>query len=132
MATPSVFTRIIQGEIPCHKLYEDARTIVFLDIHPSQPGHALVVPKAQVNRLEDLQDDDYMALMNTLQAAMRRVITVFGGEYRACVKVEGFDVPHAHIHVIPCRSAADFAAIGNPHAEPDHAALADMAKKMAW
>ncbi len=55
----SLFTKIIKGEIPCHKVYEDDRVIAFLDIHPINPGHTLVVPKKQVDHLWDLDDDEY-------------------------------------------------------------------------
>lgn len=129
---PSIFTQIINGTIPCHKVYEDERTIVFLDIHPAQPGHMLVVPKVQIDRLEDLETADYDAIMVTLQKVMRRVVEVFGPDYRACLKLEGFDVPHAHIHVIPCKTAADFWAKQNPNATPDHATLAQIAQKLAF
>lgn len=128
---PSIFTKIINGEIPSHKIYEDATTFVFLDIHPIQPGHMLVVPKKQVDRLEDLEGSDYTALMATVKKVMHLVAKVFGQDYRACLKVEGFIVPHAHVHVIPCKTAEDFA---KPHstAEPDHAELAEIAKKLAF
>ena len=58
---PSIFTKIINGEIPCQKIYEDEKTIAFLDIHPVQPGHTLVVPKIQIDHIEDLTDDYYLA-----------------------------------------------------------------------
>lgn len=132
MSEASIFTRIINGEIPCHKVYEDDKTIAFLDIHPVQPGHVLVVPKVQVDRLEDLPAADYQALMVSLQKVMKRVVQVLGANYRACLKLEGFDVPHAHIHVIPCQNAADFNAKARSQAEPDHSALAEMAKKLAF
>jgi histidine triad (HIT) family protein len=129
---PTVFTRIIKGEIPCHKVYEDDKTIAFLDIHPSVPGHTLVVSKKQIDRLEDLPDDDFMAMMATMRKVMRRVVEVFGPDYKACVKREGFEMPHAHVHVLPCRTLADFAAPQSLDAEPDHAALAATAKKLAF
>lgn len=129
---PSIFTRIINGEIPAHKIYEDDKTIAFLDIHPAQPGHSLIVPKTQVDRLEQLPEEDYAALMATVKKVMRRAVDVFGPEYRACLKLEGFDVPHAHIHVIPCQTAADFWTKQRMDIEPNHAALADMAKRLAF
>lgn len=132
MSEPSIFTKIIQGEIPAHKVYEDERTLAFLDISPMKPGHTLVVPKAQVDRLEDLSDEDYRAVMDTVRKVMRRVVEVYGSDYRACVKVIGFDVPHAHVHVVPCQSGADFHDFDPPAAEPDHAALAEVAKKLAF
>jgi histidine triad (HIT) family protein len=132
MNEPSIFTRIINGEIPAHKVCEDSKTIAFLDIHPAQPGHTLVVPKTQVDRLEDLSAEDYGALMATVKRVMHRVVEIYGSSYRACLKLEGFDVPHAHVHVIPCRTAQDFWAKQRTDVEPDHAALAEVAKLLAF
>lgn len=129
---PSIFTRIIRGEIPCHKVYEDDKTLAFLDIHPVHPGHTLVVPKVQVDRVEDLSDDDYTALMQTVRKVMRRVVEVYGRDYRACIKVMGFDVPHAHVQILPCRSGEEFEARQDMGSEPDHAALAAEAQKLAF
>ena len=130
--TPSIFTQIIQGDIPAHKVYEDEHTLAFLDIHPAQPGHTLIVPKTEIDRLEDLPSEDYAALMETLKKVMARIVTVFGPEYRACLKLEGFDVPHTHLHVIPCRSAVDFWTKQRMDVPPDHDALAAMAKRLAF
>lgn len=132
MIEPSIFTRIIQGEIPAHKIYEDEQTLAFLDISPMKPGHTLVVPKVQVDRLEDLSEDDYLAVMRTVRKVMQRVVSVYGQEYRACVKVIGFDVPHAHVHVVPCRSGAEFHDFVPASGEPDHAALATIAQKLRF
>ncbi len=132
MSELSIFSKIIRGDIPAHKIYQDDRTLAFLDIHPAVEGHTLVVPKAQVDRLEDLPDEEYAALLQTVRKVMRRVVDVYGPEYRACLRLEGFDVPHAHIHVIPCRTAADFEARGDSKAEPDHAALARVAEKLRF
>jgi len=132
MNEPSIFTKIINGDIPAHKVYEDERTLAFLDIHPAVPGHTLVVPKVQVDRIEDLSDEDYAALMNTVRKVMRRANEVFGRDYRPCLKTEGFDVPHVHVHVLPCRNAADFHAKQHLDAEPDHVVLASMAEKLRF
>jgi histidine triad (HIT) family protein len=129
---PSIFTKIIRGEIPAYKVYEDDHVLAFLDIHPAAFGHTLVVPKAQVDRLEDLEDDDYRALMDAVRKVMKRVVQVYGVDYRACMKLEGFDVPHAHVHVIPCRTAADFWAKQRMDVEPDHEALAKVAEKLKF
>lgn len=128
----SIFTKIIKGEIPAYKIYEDDKTIAFLDIHPAQPGHTLVVPKNQVDRLEDLPNDDYQALMQTVKKIMNRIIVVFGQEYRACLKLEGFDVAHAHMHVIPCRTAIDFWAKQRMDETPDMAELEEVAKRLEF
>ena len=63
----SVFTKIVKGELPCYKIYEDERTLAFLDIEPEAAGHALVIPKAEVDRVYDLSDEDYVAVMETVR-----------------------------------------------------------------
>lgn len=127
----TIFSKIISGEIPSHKIYEDERTFAFLDIYPIQPGHVLIVPKVEVDKLEDLEDADYDAVMQTTRRVMHRVREVLGAE-RACLKVEGFDVPHAHIHVIPCNTAKEFYNHPDRSAEPDHAALVTIAARLAF
>jgi histidine triad (HIT) family protein len=132
MQEPSVFIRVIRGELPSHKIYEDDKTYAFLDIHPSQPGLTLVVPKTQVARLQDMEDADYIPLMQTVRKVMRRQSEVFGPDYKICLKVMGFDVPHVHVLVIPCKTPEDFEILGDQSSEPDHTALAQMAKKLAF
>lgn len=125
----SVFTKIIKGEIPSHKVYEDEQTLAFLDIHPAQPGHTLVVPKVQVDHIWDLDDDTYQRLWATARKVAKRLKAVLQTE-RIGVRIEGFDVPHAHIHLIPINSGAELKQYGDQSAEPDHAALADLAAKL--
>ncbi|HKX23899.1 MAG TPA: HIT family protein [Candidatus Saccharimonadales bacterium] len=132
MSEPSVYTKIINGEIPSHKIYEDDRTFAFLDIAPMQPGHTLIVPKMQVDRLEDLPEEDYNAVMTTVRKVMKRIMEVYGTEYRACIKVMGFDVPHAHVHVIPCRDGKEYQNFVPLTNEPDHDALAAVAEKLRF
>ncbi|MGD8373779.1 MAG: HIT family protein [Candidatus Woesebacteria bacterium] len=128
----SIFTKIIKGEIPAYKIYENDKTLAFLDIYPAQPGHTLIVPKNQVDRLENLPNDDYLALMQTVKKVMHRVVEVFGQEYRACLKLEGFDVAHAHVHVIPCRTAIDFWAKQRMNETPDALALEEVTKRLKF
>lgn len=128
---PSIFTRIIRGEIPSHKVYEDARTLAFMNIHPSRPGHVLVVPKVQAAYLHELAPADYRALMDAVQKVAKRQAEVFGPDYKICLKVMGFDILHAHVHVLPCKTPADFAATEDM-SEPDHTALAAIAVKLAF
>jgi histidine triad (HIT) family protein len=97
---PSIFTRIIRGEIPCHKLREDERFIAFLDIRPINPGHALVVPKLEVDYLFDLPDD----LLRELLIFARPVAAALKAELpclRIGMIVAGLEVPHAHLHLVP-------------------------------
>ena len=95
----SVFTKIINGEIPCYKIYEDDKTIAFLDIHPETKGHTLVVPKKEVDKIYDLPEEDYVALMDTVKKLSKHLEKIFG--VRTLWKVVGTDVPHAHVHLEP-------------------------------
>jgi histidine triad (HIT) family protein len=126
---PSIFTKIIRGEIPSYKIYEDADTYAFLDIFPTQPGHVLVVPKQQIDRFEDMPDDLYQKLMMTVKMLAKHLRRTLAVE-RITMKVEGFDVPHAHVHLIPCNSAKDFWVQPDRTKEPDYAALKAMADKI--
>ena len=96
---PSIFTKIIQGEIPCYKIYEDDKTFAFLDIHPETKGHTLVVPKNEVDKIYELPDEDYQALMATVKKLSAHMEKVLG--QRTLWKVVGTDVPHAHVHLMP-------------------------------
>lgn len=95
----SIFTKIIRGEIPSYKVYEDERTYAFLDIHPESRGHTLVVPKVEVDRVYDLAEEDYEALFATIKKLARHMEDVLGE--RVMLKVIGTDVPHAHVHLMP-------------------------------
>jgi histidine triad (HIT) family protein len=127
----SIFTKIIKGEIPCHKVYEDDKTFAFLDIHPKTTGHTLVVPKKQVEFVWDLEDEDYQALMRTVKKVALRIRDVFKAPYVG-EAVVGNDVPHTHIHVYPFSTTEESRRISDPDAEPDHATLAETAKKLAF
>lgn len=96
---PSIFTKIIQGEIPCYKIYEDEKTLAFLDIHPETKGHTLVIPKNEVDKIYELPDEDYEALMKTVKKLSKHMEKVLGA--RTLWKVVGTDVPHAHVHLLP-------------------------------
>ena len=94
----SIFSKIIAGEIPCYKIYEDEKTLAFLDIHPETPGHTLVVPKVEVDKLYELQMEDYLAVMKTVKMLASRMEKILGK--RTLMKVIGTDVPHAHVHLV--------------------------------
>ncbi len=129
--TDSIFTKIIRGEIPCHKVYEDEKTYAFLDIHPKTPGHVLVVPKIEIDSLWDLPDGDYQSLMRASKTIAKRIEEVLLPR-RVGMMVEGVGVPHAHVHVFPFNSLQEFHRVADQQAEPDHIALAAMAKRLAF
>jgi histidine triad (HIT) family protein len=100
---PSIFTRIINGEIPCYKIAEDERCFAFLDIRPLSKGHTLVVPKQEVDYLFDLDDAAYSNLM-AFSKKLARAIDSAIPCLRVGVAVIGLEVPHAHIHLIPLQT----------------------------
>lgn len=128
----SIFTKIIRGEIPCYKVYEDDRTLAFLDIHPIQPGHTLVIPKKQIEYVWDLPDEDYRALMATAKQVANRLREVFADKSRVALLVEGLDVAHAHLKLFPFNSDEEFHHQPDQGGEPDYPALAAMAKTLAF
>lgn len=125
----SIFTKIINGDIPCHKIYEDDLTIAFMDIHPVQPGHVLVVPKKEVDHFDDLETTDYQAVWETVKKIAKAQKKTFNPQ-RIGVKIEGFDVPHAHVHLIPVNNIAELKGTANMSAEPNHAMLANKANEI--
>lgn len=127
----SIFSRIIAGEIPSHKVYEDEKTLVFLDIHPKTEGHVLVVPKVEVDEFQDLSDKDYEALMSTVQKVAKRLKQVYPDK-RIGMNIFGLDVPHVHVHVFPFGNATEYKIGQEIDAEPDHQKLAEVAKKLAF
>ncbi len=127
----SIFTKIINGEIPAHKIYEDDKTLAFLTIEPTQPGHTLVIPKKEVDQLWDLDDKDYQAVMATSKKVAQRMKKVLGVK-RVGVKVVGEEVPHAHVHLVPFNTAEEYFARIDPGLPPDNDALAEMAAKLKF
>lgn len=127
----SIFTKIIKGEIPCHKIYEDDKTLAFLDIHPLTEGHTLVIPKVQIDHLWDLDDADYQAVMQTSKIVAQKLQQELGVK-RVGVKVVGVDVPHAHVQLIPFDQSSQFQAEQDLDSEPDHQALSQLAKRLAF
>lgn len=103
---PSLFTRIINGEIPCHKVGEDERFLAFLDIAPLREGHALVVPKQEVDRFFDLPRDLLAGIMPFAQDVATRIQRVVPCD-RIGITVIGLEVPHAHVHLIPLDRMSD-------------------------
>lgn len=127
----SIFAKIVAGEIPAHKVYEDDKTLAFLDVYPKNEGHVLVIPK--VNPAEfiwQLDDDTYHAVMSTVKKVALRQLEVMPFEH-IHQAVVGIDVPYAHVHVIPFNTTTDLAA-EQPTDEPDHELLASIAEKLRF
>ena len=103
---PSIFTRIINGEIPCHKLAEDDQFIAFLDVRPQAKGHALVVPKVEVDYIFD-QSDDVLSKMLVFARPVARAIEASVPCKRIGLAVVGLEVPHTHLHLIPMNQIQD-------------------------
>lgn len=102
----SIFTKIIRGEIPAHKLAEDERFLAFLDVNPVQTGHALVIPKQEIDYLFSLPDDLLGELFVFAKPVARAIESVVPCK-RMGVTVVGLEVPHAHVHLIPINSIID-------------------------
>ena len=95
----NVFSKIIRGEIPCYEIYEDEKNLAFLDINPETRGHTLVIPKAEVDKVYELSDEDYVSLFMAVKKIALNMEKVLGA--RVVMKVVGTDVPHAHVHLMP-------------------------------
>ncbi len=102
----SIFTKIINGEIPCYKIAEDERYFAFLDINPNSKGHTLCVPKEEVDKIFDLDEDTYMGLMAFSRRIARAIEAVVPCE-RVGLSVIGLEVPHVHVHLIPLHTMAN-------------------------
>ena len=103
---PTIFTKIINGELPCFKVAEDEDFLAFLDINPNAKGHTLCIPKKEVNKIFDLDEETYMGLM-----LFSRKVGKALGETVACKRVGmtviGLEVPHVHVHLIPLNEMKD-------------------------
>jgi histidine triad (HIT) family protein len=96
----SIFTKIVYGEIPCYKVAEDKNFLAFLDVNPNAKGHTLCIPKQEVDKFFDLQDDLYLGLMafsKKVAIALEKTVPCL----RVGIAVIGLEVPHAHVHLIP-------------------------------
>lgn len=103
---PSIFTKIINGEIPCYKIAEDEHFFAFLDINPNAKGHTLCVPKNEVDKIFDLDEEAYMGLMafsRKIGKAIEAAITC----QRVGMTIIGLEVPHVHVHLIPLSSMSN-------------------------
>lgn len=122
----SIFTKIIQGEIPSHKIAEDENCYAFLDIHPLAKGHTLVVPKKEVDYIFDLDEETLSQLMAFSKKVASKIENVITCE-RIGISVVGLEVPHAHIHLIPINSVSDM-NFERPKLEFEEQTMIDIAK----
>lgn len=104
MAT--IFTRIVNGEIPCYKVAESDKFLAFLDIMPLRKGHVLVIPKTEIDYIFDMDDALLSEMMVFAKGVARKIESVFPCK-KIGVTVIGLEVPHAHIHLIPINGIAD-------------------------
>ena len=96
----SIFTKIVNGEIPCYKIAEDERFLAFLDVNPNAKGHTLCIPKQEINKIFDMEEDLYLGLLQfsrKIAVALEKAVPC----KRVGMAVVGLEVPHAHVHLIP-------------------------------
>ena len=96
----TIFTKIINGEFPCYKIYENELVFAFLDINPINPGHTLIVPKIEVDKIYELEEKYYLAIFKAAQK-ISKAIELATNCPRVCTWAEGFEVAHAHYHICP-------------------------------
>ena len=125
---PSVFTRIINRDLPGRFVYEDDDVVAFLTIEPMTPGHTLVVPRAEVDNWQDVDPELWGKVMAVSQKIGRAVCSAFDTE-RAGVIIAGLEVPHLHVHVFPARNLSDF-GFANVDRNPSPAALDEAQAKI--
>jgi len=124
---PSIFTRIVRGEIPCHRVAEDATYLAFMDIRPINPGHVLVIPKQEIDYLFDLSPELLGGLLPFARPIARVLPRVVSCK-RVGVLVAGLEVPHAHLHLVPIAGEGELTFA---RAKPaDHAELARLAEQL--
>jgi histidine triad (HIT) family protein len=129
----NIFAKILRGELPCYKVYEDDKAIAFLDIMPRAPGHTLVLPKAAARNLLDVGADDLAHVAKVAQKVAKAAMTALGADG---ITVQQFNegpggqvVFHLHVHVIPRKAGVPMKPPASEKEKPE--ALADVAKKLS-
>ncbi|MCA0349229.1 MAG: HIT domain-containing protein [Bacteroidetes bacterium] len=102
----SIFTKIVNGEIPCYKIAEDDKFLAFLDVNPNAKGHTLCIPKEEINKIFDMNEDDYLELMKFSRKVAKALEKSVECK-RVGVAVVGLEVPHVHVHLIPLQEMDD-------------------------
>ncbi len=103
---PSIFTKIVNGEIPCYKIAEDENFLAFLDVNPNAMGHTLCIPKQEINKIFDMEEAHYLGLMKFSRTVAKAVEKSVACK-RIGVAVVGLEVPHVHVHLIPLQDMDD-------------------------
>ena len=114
----TIFSKIIAGDIPSYKIAENDKFFAFLDIFPAMPGHTLVVPKTEVDRLFDLNEDYLKEILVFSQPIAKAIQTAFSYD-RVNILTIGFEVPHAHIHLLPMNGMSDMDAFAKKQKASD-------------
>ena len=129
----NIFAKILRGEFPCHKVYEDDKALAFLDIMPRAPGHTLVLPKAPARNLLDVPPDDLAHVAKVAQKIAKAAMTVFAADG---ITIQQFNegaggqvVFHLHVHIIPRKQGVGMKPPASEKEKPE--VLADQAKKLA-
>lgn len=102
----SIFTKIVNGEIPCYKIAEDENYLAFLDVNPNAEGHTLCIPKVEINKLFDMEETHYLGLMQFSRKVAKAIEKTVPCK-RIGVAVVGLEVPHVHVHLIPLHDMDD-------------------------
>ena len=102
----SIFTKIVNGEIPCYKIAEDENYLAFLDVNPNAKGHTLCIPKQEINKIFDMEEEHYLGLMKFSRKVAKAIEKTVPCK-RIGVAVVGLEVPHVHVHLIPLHDMDD-------------------------